>query len=165
MMRAVAILGAAAIIFIATNVCAAGNSADLFIEQAYAPWINPALKRISDTELMSPEFMKLWQADDAAAEKRGEVGYVDGNLICACQDGQMAELNINVRNINATRATAHVMFTIDTNQREQVMVLKNEHGRWYVDDIITKGRSLAGHLREDARMRQRQPMKPATKRL
>ena len=158
MKRAAATLGAAMVLF-ATGARAADHSAELFIDQAYAPWINPELKRISDTDLMSPGFMKLWQADDAAAGKHHEVGYINGNLICDCQDGQMSALSIRVRPINATRATAHVTFAIDGKPREQMMVLKAQHGRWFIDDIITKGESLAAHLREDARMRQKRPAK------
>ena len=153
MKRPAAILCAAAIILVACTAIAKDSSADLFIEQAYAPWINSALKRISDTDLMSPGFMKLWQANDKAADKAGEIGYIDGNLICGCQDGQMSGLNISVRTIDATRATARVTFAMDGEARDQTMMLKQEHGRWYIDDIIEKGKSLVARLRQDTRMR------------
>ena len=150
----------AAIVFFSTaNVSAADYSAELFIRQAYAPWVNPALKRMSDTELMSPAFMKLWQADDAAAEKVGEIGMIEGNLICACEDGQMSALTLTIRPINASHATAHAVFLIDANPHDQYLVLKAEKGRWYIDDIIAKGKSLAAQLREDARMRLKHPVK------
>ena len=160
MKRRLATLGAAAALFSATQAYA-GSSAELFVEQAYAPWINHALKRISDTDLMSEEFMQLWRADDDAAAKVNELGLIDGNLICSCQDGQMSDVHILVRDINATRATAHVTFSIDGMARDQYLLLKNEHGRWTIDDILDHGKSLRARLREDARMRLKHAARPA----
>ena len=153
MKRAAAIVSAAAILLGATPALAA-QSAKQFIEHAYAPWTDATQKRISDTDLMSPEFMALWRANDKAADKADEIGYIDGNLMCSCQDGQMTALHISVRDINATRATAHVTFDMDTEARDQLMLLKFEHGRWYIDDIIEGSKtSLVARLREDTRMR------------
>ena len=137
------------------------KTAQQFMEQAYAPWLDPTLKRISDTDLMSTGFMKLWQVDDAAADKAGEVGVIQGNLICACQDGQMSKLQLHVRDINATHATAQVTFAMDGMAREQLMLLKNEQGHWTIDDIVEHGKSLRARLREDARMRQAFSARPA----
>lgn len=69
----------------------------------------------------------------------GEIGWLDGDPICDCQDYETLVLeNVSAIQTNETHASVTVRFRLfvdDTESRTQTLYMVAEDGRWLIDDI------------------------------
>jgi Protein of unknown function (DUF3828) len=83
---------------------------------------------------------------DATAAGPGNVGAIDADPVCACQDWDgIWDLDINVRTRTPGFAEADVSFSLSPPQRRLgsdsrrlSIKLISEHGGWRIDDIIDR---------------------------
>ena len=100
--------------------------------------------------VFSPRLLGLIRRD--ARNAHGEVGALDGDPICDCQDPDGIRLvGLDVAHAGASRATARVRVRFAGSRREAMTLdLVSVGGRWRVDDVHTRGtpslvRLLGGH--------------------
>jgi hypothetical protein len=99
--------------------------------------------------VFSPRLIALIRRDEKAAH--GEVGWLDGDPICDCQDPdgiRLVDLDVDTTGPGRAIARAHVRFA-DQKAETITLVLVSVHGSWRVDDVrTTETPSLARALRE-----------------
>ena len=97
-------------------------------------------------QVFSPRLLGLIRKD--AREAHGEVGALDGDPICDCQDwGQTGVERLDVMPRGAGRATAAVRFRNLGRTTALTLDLVSVAGRWRIDDIHTPDTpSLARYL-------------------
>lgn len=75
----------------------------------------------------------------------GEIGWLDGDPICDCQDYETLVLeNVSAMQTNETHANITVRFRLfvdDRESRTQTLYMVAEDGRWLIDDIKSSQRS------------------------
>ncbi|MDB5484012.1 MAG: hypothetical protein JWO83_5065 [Caulobacteraceae bacterium] len=106
-----------------------------------------ALARVT----FAPRLLALIRHDEAAASP-GDVGVLDGDPICDCQDdaGLKAE-RIEIENVATGRALATVTLRFPAEATKVRLDLVSRRGRWRVADIRTKDvPSLVGLLEKSA---------------
>jgi hypothetical protein len=99
--------------------------------------------------VFSPRLLGLIRADERAAH--GEVGWLDGDPICDCQDPDGIRLvGLDVAPDGPGRAEARVRVRFAGGERRSMRLdLVSVGGSWHVDDVRTKDTpSLARALRE-----------------
>lgn len=92
-------------------------------------------------EVFDADFIRLMAADQKVLN--GDVGVIDGDWLCACQDFVSLKANIAVQSATPTtaRATADFVDTgiPDQGTRHVNFKLVKENGQWRIDDIQTAG--------------------------
>ncbi len=83
-----------------------------------------------------PDMVALMKEDDRLNE--GEVGALDADPICGCQDTYPMKVTFTVENASATDATivAHVSDTKAHSEIDRRYLLKSSGGRWRIHDIV-----------------------------
>jgi hypothetical protein len=99
-------------------------------------------------EVWSPALLDLMRRE-AASTPEGDVGALDGDPICNCQDYEITAVTVTVRPAGATKARADVFF-LNLGRRQLVSLdLVLVAGRWRVDDVHSQGTpSLVGLLKD-----------------
>ena len=88
-------------------------------------------------DVFSPALLDLMRRE-AAHTPKGEVGALDGDPICNCQDYEIRDVSVTVTMSGATSATAIVNFR-NLGQTEAVgLDLVWAKGGWRVDDVHAK---------------------------
>jgi hypothetical protein len=99
----------------------------------------------------APHLLALMRHDQAATPS-GDVGALDGDPICDCQDdGGMKTGRIEVEDVAPGRALATVTLRFPAEVTTVKLDLVSWHGRWRVADVHTKDMpSLVGLLEKSA---------------
>ena len=88
-------------------------------------------------DVFSPALLDLMRRE-AAHTPKGEVGALDGDPICNCQDYEIRDVSVSVTMAGATSATAIVNFR-NLGQAEAIgLDLVWAKGGWRVDDVHAK---------------------------
>ncbi len=100
-------------------------------------------------QVFSPALLRLIRRD-AVATPQGDVGALDGDPICDCQDPDgLADPRVRLAGVGPGRARADVHFRIGSEPQSVTLDLVAVHGRWRVDDVHTRDmKSLAGLLQQ-----------------
>ncbi|WP_259754310.1 YbjP/YqhG family protein [Pseudomonas sp. GCEP-101] len=128
-------------------------SAERFLRQVYASYShdgpgvpNPALK---EEDVYDASLLALMKADQDAAD--GEVGYLNGDPVCDCQDwGDLRIQTLTFAAADGDRLTASVTLKDEvTGEGKQLDLLLHHtaHG-WRVEDFVNAEGSLAQNLRK-----------------
>ena len=106
-------------------------------------------------QVWSPAMLALMQRE-AASTPKDEVGALDGDPICNCQDYEITSVDVKVTGTGPTSARADVFF-LNLGRRQLVsldLVLVGR--RWRVDDVHSQGTpSLVALLNDELRSRGR----------
>ena len=87
--------------------------------------------------VFSPRLLDLIRRDERDAH--GEVGALDGDPICDCQDADGVRLTaLTVAPAGRGRATARVRLHFPDGPRAMTLDLTSVGGQWRVDDVHTK---------------------------
>jgi hypothetical protein len=136
-----------------TRVSAAVDSPRAFLERlysAYAPkgkgndFSYPQARAIVDASLLA-----LLHRDQI--KSKGEVGAMDSDPICQCQDWESLKvLSMQTQTFGAARASGDVTFMPDPKDTEKVHFdLVRENGAWKIHDISSRDApSLQAYLRD-----------------
>lgn len=119
-----------------------------FIEQVYSAYRMEGFSPLAEPKLyFSPELTAAIEKDSAG----GEVGYLDGDPLCDCQDFERLTANVvTMRQQSAKAATAHVHVDLGMKQsRDFEIRLVNTPDGWRIADVLGSDRhSLLHELRE-----------------
>ena len=95
-------------------------SAKAFLDSIYGPWMQrvrkpngPAYKEPPHDRIYVPEIAALLARDERNSARTGEVGVIDGVILCSCQDDGGMTATISVPAATATAATAKVALSFD----------------------------------------------------
>jgi hypothetical protein len=108
-------------------------------------------------QVWSPALLSLMRREAASAPE-GDVGALDGDPICNCQDYEITAVTVTVKATDTTKARADVFF-LNLGRRQLVSLdLVLVGGRCRVDDVHSQGTSsLVGLLTEAVETRARAP--------
>lgn len=99
--------------------------------------------------VFSPRLLYLIRRDERLAH--GEVGELDGDPICDCQDSaDLTQVQVEVEAAGPGRARARVRFVLQTEPRQATLDLIAVRGRWRVDDVHTEDTPSLARLLEGA---------------
>jgi hypothetical protein len=115
---------------------------------AYAKEPGPDYIGKQAKQVWSPALLALMRRE-AASTPEGDVGALDGDPICNCQDYKITAVTVSVKATDTTKARADVFF-LNLGRRQLVsldLVLVGD--RWRVDDVHSQGTpSLVALLKE-----------------
>jgi hypothetical protein len=108
-----------------------------FVTTLYAAYAKPPGpdylgRQAKDT--FSPALLELMRRE-AARTPKGEVGALDGDPICNCQDYEITGVSVAVTATGPDRATAVVGFRNFGEAQSVGLDLVWAQGRWRVDDV------------------------------
>lgn len=90
-------------------------SAKAFLDAIYGPWMQrlkkpggPYYKEPPHDRVYVPEITALLNKDERTSQRTGEVGVIDGVILCSCQDDGGMTARVSVPAATATSATAKV---------------------------------------------------------
>lgn len=107
-------------------------------------------------EVFSARLLRLIRRDQQLTP-RGDVGALDGDPICDCQDpGGLSNVQVSVQPAGPSKARASVGFDLD-GRRTAVLDLVAENGAWRVDDVHTADTPSLVKMLEDAHPEPRAP--------
>jgi hypothetical protein len=123
------------------------NSAKLFVESLYRHYANHGsgldFSGTKALKYLDPSLNALLDADVKAVGPN-EVGVLDGDPICSCQDWDgIWNLKIDIQRVSPERALAAVSFALfdpkdgkKPDLRALKMTLAAQHGEWRIWDIV-----------------------------
>lgn len=124
------------------------------IKQLYTDALNEAVP-YDFKKYASPELKALLEKDGEAAEKSGEVGCVDYDVVMQAQDFQAEELKKSL-SFQALTHKVLVNFTNFGEEQELIYIMSFDGERYLVGDIIqTDGSSFKNALQQCERERQK----------
>ena len=101
-------------------------------------------------EVFDPELIQL-MADDSKVLK-GEVGAIDGDFLCDCQDYETINATVAVQSATPTTAKATADFKVFDQTHHNSFDLVNVNGAWRIHDVTEAGQpSLRTMLRDEIR--------------
>ena len=118
------------------------QSARAFVQQVYADYADPDRRHQSQRQdkFYTRALLRLVVADRTGHP--GEVGNLDGDPICDCQDpgdpGQLKVRSIALAASNPASLKATVAFVIVHDPRTVTLLLLKTPSGWRIDDIATK---------------------------
>jgi hypothetical protein len=131
------------------------ESAKTFLHRLYAPYVAGDMS-VAPTGKAAPTIFDrhlaaLIRKDQSAA--RDEVGALDGDPICDCQDFEpLKSLSIDVRSLDVMRATATVRFVNGSRTTSLNYTLQRTRSGWRVADIGSEDMpSLVAYLEKATR--------------
>ena len=148
--------GAALILALAAALPAASNAQDLvqaraFVERLYAAYARepgPDYLNRQAKAVFSPALLTLMKRE-AEQTPKGEVGALDGDPFCNCQDYKITGVQVVVTATSPGKARAAVAFRNFDQKQTVTLDLVATAGQWRVDDIHEEGiPSLVGLLKE-----------------
>lgn len=130
----------AAVVFAAGGAHAQdARSADAFVRQLYAAYHGdgPDYLGRQAASVFAPPLLALIRRD-AAETPAGDVGALDGDPICDCQDfGGLRLLSVKVEKAPSGETRADVHLRISREPRAVQLDLITVHGHWRVSDVHT----------------------------
>ena len=115
------------------------DDARRFVSRLYAAYgrSQPDYLGQEARQVFSPRLLALIRRD--ARDAHGEVGALDGDPICDCQDwGHTGVERLEVASRGAGHATAKVRFRNQGQTTDVTLDLVSLAGHWRIDDIHTK---------------------------
>jgi hypothetical protein len=109
-----------------------------WMERVYASYSNPDFNPLSHPDrYFAPRLIAAIKEDSRLAH--GEVGYVDGDPICQCQDpAGMKPHILGVTRHGASRASVRVLIDWEDNTaRKARFDLVRLHGHWRIADVAS----------------------------
>lgn len=98
--------------------------------------------------VFAPDLIALIR-EEAAGVPKGDVGALDGDPICDCQDWQISDVQVSVTSEKAGLATAEARFRNAGEPQSVRLDLVAVQGRWRVADVHSASTpSLVGLLRD-----------------
>lgn len=135
-----------------TTAPAGADTADVkaFLEGIYAHYKSPAEKDHTfapmdrDAKAVFDQAMIDLLAKDARLNGPDEVGAIDADWICACQDYDSITATVTVQSATATTAKATVDFHVFQETHHNAFDLVKENGAWRVHDVqeVAPGKAL-----------------------
>ena len=118
-------------------------SAKAFLDAIYGPWTQalkkpngPAYKEPPAARLYTPEIVALLDKDARNTARSGEVGAIDGIILCSCQDDGGMTVRVSVPVASATAATARVAISFGGKyDRTLTLKLARLPQGWRVADV------------------------------
>jgi len=131
------------------------------VERLYQHYTNNAPGVVFDAtgaeQVVSSRLMKE-VAEDQKLTAEGDVGYLNYDPVCNCQDYDNLVLEqVDIVTHDAQHVDAVVRFRPFHDGPEsvtQTLVLVDENGRWLIDDIVNETRSLYDGMKEYNRQRE-----------
>ena len=115
---------------------------------AYAKAPGPDYVGRQAGEVFSPTLLDLMRRE-AAHTPPGDVGALDGDPICNCQDFEITAVQVTVKPAGKDKAQADVAFLNFGGKQSVKLDLVFVGGRWRVDDVHADGTpSLVGLLND-----------------
>lgn len=115
-------------------------TAGAFVRELYKPYEtenNPEYLGKSASLIFAPHILNLIRADQKDA--KGEVGKLDEDPICACQDSDGFRLSsIKIYRLSAHRKKSTVSFSLGVERRVVTLDLIEWKGSWRVTDVHTE---------------------------
>lgn len=111
-----------------------------YAHENYSPFVHPQ-------RVFAPQLLVAIKEDERLAH--GEVGYLDGDPLCDCQDTGGMHSKITSVSPTGTGATADILVTWDgmSDKRDIQLMLVKTPGGWRIADVGTKDdRSLLHSL-------------------
>ena len=128
-----------ATLFLAAPVVAVEATPTVFVTSLYRAYANSDADPLGRGagRIFTPSLLALIRADRAPA---GEVGKLDYDPICACQDADgLTLLSVAVGSKSETKARATARFRIRATIRTVDLALVKTRGGWRVDDVRSAG--------------------------
>lgn len=118
-------------------------SAKAFLDGIYGPWMQrlkkrggPAYKEPPHDRVYVPEIAALLTRDERNSARTGEVGVIDGVILCSCQDDGGMIAKVSVPSATATAATAKVALSFDGKYaRTLTLKLAKLPQGWRIADV------------------------------
>lgn len=132
-------LGRKSLIALLLAAAIAGETPRAFLERTYASYRNPDFSPLTKPEaIFAPPLIAAILKDERLAH--GEVGFLDGDPLCDCQDtGGMRSRIISVaRNAKGASALIQVHFEGTSDTREIRLKLVSTPSGWRIADVGTK---------------------------
>ncbi|MDQ6684024.1 MAG: YbjP/YqhG family protein [Pseudomonadota bacterium] len=127
------------IAFALVSLPAAAQSAEdarIFVGGLYAAYqskIDPDYVGKQAGKVFAPRLLALLRNDQKAAQ--GEVGAIDGDPICDCQDHRISAVEIAIEPVQSGRTRAVVRFRNSGQRKRLVLDLQSVAGQWRVSDV------------------------------
>lgn len=113
-------------------------SSTAFVERLYATYADDQ-PRLPDKQIYSKSLLRLMARDAKLAG--GEVGYLNGDPLCDCQDYESFRADIGITE-KLGGAEAKIDFSNFGREVHLTLVLIRENNAWRVDDVLTGDESL-----------------------
>jgi hypothetical protein len=105
---------------------------------------------VKDADVYDASLIALMAADQKAAD--GEVGYLDGDPLCDCQDFGIRNVKLNFKPVDKHRLDAAVSFrNLDKQQTLHLQLVETPKG-WRVFDVMSSEGSLREGLEKDIKL-------------
>ena len=140
----------AAVVAAAAPAGVQGQSARAFVERIYAGYAQDGFNPLEHIDrYFAPPIAKEIRDDSAG----GEVGYLDGDPLCDCQDFSGLKPRIESVRARGSAADARIVLDFGTGDARTVILhLVRTKGGWRVADVTTKEEpSLLAALRRSNR--------------
>jgi hypothetical protein len=106
--------------------------------------------KVKDADVYDASLIALMTADQKAAD--GEVGYLDGDPLCDCQDFDIREVKLSIKPADKNRLDATVSFhNLDAQKTLHLLLVETPKG-WRVFDVMSSEGSLREGLEKDIKL-------------
>lgn len=137
-------------------IAASAQAQDLPAAQTFVTGLYSAYQRQPGPDYLGKQIGEVFAPDlialirrEAASVPKGDVGALDGDPICDCQDWQISKVEVTVSAPKPGAAEADVRFQNAGEPRQVRLDLVAVQGRWRVGDVHTADMpSLAKMLRD-----------------
>lgn len=126
---------------------AGSAAAEQFLRGIYARYGKDGPGAPFDTTVYEPSLLALIDADNKAAD--GDVGYLDGDPICDCQDFDISALQIAFKSISEGRLDAAVSFRNFGKRHSLHLTLLLTAAGWRIADAQGSDGGLRAGLQAD----------------
>jgi hypothetical protein len=113
-----------------------------FLEGLYAKYVNGPTPADNSFDPMGKDAKRVFDqsmvallAKDAKVNGPDEVGFIDGDWLCSCQDYDKIISTVTVQSATATTAKAIVDFKVFGDAHRNAFDLVKENGAWRVHDM------------------------------
>jgi hypothetical protein len=118
-------------------------AAKAFLDSIYDPWMQklkkpngPSYKEPPHDRVYVPEITALLTKDERNSARSGEVGVIDGVILCSCQDDGGMTAKVSVPAATATSATAKVALSFDGKYAKTLTIkLSKLPQGWRIADV------------------------------
>jgi len=100
-------------------------------------------------EVFAPDLIALIKRE-AASVPKGDVGALDGDPICDCQDWQISKVEVTISAPKPGAASAEVRFQNAGEPRQVRLDLVPVQGRWRVGDVHTPDMPSLAKMLQDS---------------
>lgn len=119
-------------------------TAQAFLDGIYRPWTRrlkkpngPAYKEPPHDRVYVPEIAALLAKDERNSQRSGEVGVIDGVILCSCQDDGGMTAKVSVPVATATEAMAKVALSFEGKYAKTLTIkLTKLPQGWRIADVV-----------------------------